>query len=180
MSSNTIPFIPIARRRESRFNTQKGIKVVLLLVGLVFCLQVFESSPEWKALLALGDPIEPIVLKPTGSIQLHSEMVFPQMHMFSSPGFHRVTGDRHIWAYMQSVDVGEDYGLVYYFKFRNRKEAQLSLEKIQASREFLAPHEACQFGPYTILAILTHKEGDTSPFYQEVFKQVEANYRQPT
>ncbi len=178
MSSNTVPFISISRRRESRLNTQKGIKVVLLLVGLAFCLQVFESSPEWKALLALGDPIEPIVLRPTENIQLQSEMVFPQMHMLTSPGFQKVTGDRHIWAYMQSVDVGEDSGLVYFFKFKNRKEAQLSLDRIQASGDFLAPHKACQFGSYTVLAILTHKEGDSGTFYEEVFRQVKENFRQ--
>jgi hypothetical protein len=178
MSSQMIPFMPTTERNDFHSTTLRGLKVVLLLVGLSLCLQVMETSPEWKALVALGEPIEPIVLHPSENIQLHCEMVFPQMHMFTSPGFQKVTDDKHIWAYMQSVDVGDRSGLVYYFKFRNRSDTNLCREKIQTSGDFMASHECRQFGLYTVLVIMTHDDGDPSPFYEAVFKQIKENYHQ--
>ncbi len=178
MISQLIPFVPVSESSESRHTTLRSVKVILLLVGLAFCLQVMKTSPEFEAFLALREPIEKVVLRPADNIQLHSEIVFPQIHMLTSPGFQKITDDKHIWAYMQSVDVGDVSGLVYFFKFRDRSEVRLCMERIQTSGDFLAPHGTRQFGKYVVLAIITHDDGDPSNFYEEVFKQIEENYHQ--
>lgn len=161
--------------RSRSFDTLRGIKVILLLVGLALCLVVMKTSPEWDAILALQYPIESIVLYPTKEIQVSSEMVFPQVHMMTSPGFKTITNNTHIWAYMQTVDVGSRSGLVYYFKFQGPVDANMSLERIQASSDFTTTHEARQFGQYTVLVIVTCECGNPSPYFEAVFGQIGEN-----
>ncbi len=160
-----------------RINTQRGLRVILLLVGLAVCFLVLDSSPEWNALLALANPIDPILLYPTGQIDVEYELFFPQLHMYTSPGFLKITDNQHIWAHMQTVKVEDRLGLVYYFKFHDMEEARMSLERIETSVEFVTPHEAHQFGPYTVLSIVSNEREDPASFFKTVFGQIEKNLR---
>ncbi len=175
MSAHPLPFASTTQRGISRWPPLRGLKIILLLVGLMLSLQVLQSSPEWIALLALTDPIDPIVLFPTESIHLKSEMVFPQMHMLNSSGFTKLTADKHVWAYLQIAEVGDHSGLVYFFKFNDESEALECVNAILASQDFTVPHEGRQFGHYAVLAISILNVENPSPFFDTVFGQITQN-----
>ncbi len=175
MSSQSNAFLSLSGHSTTPFLTQQGVKVLLLLVGMAFCLQVLDSPTELKAFVSIQDPVEPILLHSSDSILLQSEVAYPRIQGDSSTVFQRITNDKHLWAYLQTVKVGELSGLVYFFRFRDDAGARECVNVIRTSVEFMTSFEGRQFGSYAVLAIASSPSEDSSPLFEKVFEQIAQN-----
>jgi hypothetical protein len=121
------------KQSGNSFHAHRGLRVAVLLCGIVLCLDILHEPIPVTGYQTTTQAFDPILLHSSDRIQVHQEIPLSHQSMFSNPEFGRLTGNMHVWAYMQTVEAGGLWGSLTYFKFRTGEEARSAYERLKAT-----------------------------------------------